>query len=102
MDLLSILENGNACVTIQINAKELKDFATHLIEETVELLSTRSSAGQDEYLSKAEVMKLFGVCPTTLWLWDKNNYLKPVRAGRKVMYRKADILRVANGKEDRL
>ena len=43
----------------------------------------QASADGDEYLSKAEVMELFGVCDTTLWHWANSNYLKPVKAGRK-------------------
>jgi len=58
--------------------------------------------GTDALLTKKEVMALLGVCDTTLWLWAKNNYLKPVKAGRKVLYRKGDVERFLSAKEDRL
>ena len=72
MDLQSIIENGSASVTIQITAKDLKDFATHLFEAAVrKAKAEQASADGEEYLSKAEVMELFGVCDTTLWHWAK-------------------------------
>ncbi|MBQ9660816.1 MAG: helix-turn-helix domain-containing protein [Bacteroidales bacterium] len=102
MDLQSIIENGCANVTIQITAKDLKDFANHLFETAVRRArAEQASADGEDYLSKAEVMELFGVCDTTLWLWAKNNYLKPVKAGRKVLYRKGDVERFLSAKEDR-
>jgi len=93
MDLQSIIENGSASVTIQISAKDLKDFATHLFETAVrKARAEQASADGEEYLSKAEVMELFGVCDTTLWHWANSNYLKPVKAGRKIFYRKRDVM----------
>ena len=47
-------------------------------------------------------MELFGVCDTTLWHWNNSNYLKPVKAGRKILYRKRDVMRILSTKEDRV
>ena len=100
MDLQSIIENGSASVTIQITAKDLRDFATHLFEAAVrKAKAEQASADGDEYLSKAEVMELFGVCDTTLWHWSNSHYLKPVKAGRKILYRKRDVMRILSAKE---
>ena len=100
MDLQSIIENGSASVTIQITAKDLRDFATHLFEAAVrKAKADQASADGDEYLSKAEVMELFGVCDTTFWHWSNSHYLKPVKAGRKILYRKRDAKRILSAKE---
>ena len=103
MDLQSIIENGSACVTIQITAKDLKDFANHLMETAArQALAAQATADGEDYLSKAEVMELVGVCDTTLWHWANNHYLQPVKAGRKILYRKRDVMRILSAKEDRL
>lgn len=80
-------------MTIQITAKDLKDFANHLMETAArQALAAQATADGEEYLSKADVMELFGVCDTTLWHWGNSHYLKPVKAGRKIFYRKRDVM----------
>lgn len=103
MDLQSIIENGSASVTVQITAKDLKEFADHLMNIALrQAREAQAAADGESFFSKAEVLALFGICPTTLWLWAKNNYLKPVKAGRKVLYRKSDVQRFLKSREDRV
>ncbi|MBR1522429.1 MAG: helix-turn-helix domain-containing protein [Bacteroidales bacterium] len=101
-DLLRLLENGETSrITIQITGEELMSLIRETAKELSELSRTKSK-GDEDYLPKKEVMAILGVCDTTLWLWAKNNYLKPAKAGRKVMYRKSDVLRLLETKEDRV
>lgn len=51
----------------------------------------RNQKEMDTLIPKEQVMSTLGVCSTTLWHWEKSNYLVPVKAGRKVMYRQSDI-----------
>ena len=37
---------------------------------------------------------MFGVCPTTLWNWERTGYLVPVKMKRKIFYRRADVDRL--------
>ncbi len=56
---------------------------------------------QEVYLSRTKTALMLNVTLSTLWRWDKENYLTPVRVGGKVMYRESDIQRVINNtKED--
>lgn len=48
------------------------------------------------YLSRTKTALMLGVTLSTLWRWDKENYLKPVRVGGKVLYRETEIQRVIN------
>jgi len=41
-----------------------------------------------------EVKEMCGVCDTTLWLWNKRNYLKAIKVGNKVRYRFSDVKRI--------
>lgn len=51
---------------------------------------------QEVYLSRTKTALMLGVTLSTLWRWDKENYLKPVRVGSKVLYRESDIQKVIN------
>ena len=100
-DFLQLLQNGaSPRITIQITGEEMLSLFRLLREE--EKTTQTQEEGMDALLTKKEVMALLGVCDTTLWLWAKNNYLKPVKAGRKVLYRKGDVERFLSAKEDRL
>ena len=45
----------------------------------------------NELVSKSDVIKGLRVTHTTLWKWEKTGYLKPVRVGKRVYYRREDI-----------
>ena len=42
-------------------------------------------------ITKKEAMTGFNVSHTTLWKWQKSGYLVPVKVGKRVYYRRADI-----------
>ena len=82
-------------LTLSISLEDLSTFANRLIEATKEeLLPTMVSAAKETLLTKKEVMEKFDVCHTTLWNWQRNRYLIPVKIGRKIHYRQADVERL--------
>ncbi len=94
-DLLSLIGSGVTGLTLNIKSEDLVLFAENLIEMAKEeLLPVMVSAAQEQLLSKKEVLEKFNVCPTTLWNWSRNGYLVPIKIGRKVSYRQADIERL--------
>lgn len=50
----------------------------------------------DIVVNRQEAMKIFGICSTTLWLWQKNGNLKPIKIGRRVFFRLRDIQKLYN------
>lgn len=58
---------------------------------------------EDELVPKEDARKrlLGGVDPSTLWRWEKAGYLAPVRIGTKVYYKRGDIARLVDGKQER-
>lgn len=94
-NILEILKSGVTDLTLNIKGEDLLTFAESLIAKAKEqLLPVMVSAAQEQLLSKKEVLEKFNVCPTTLWNWSKSGYLVPVKIGRKVSYRQADIERL--------
>ena len=41
-----------------------------------------------------EVARKYRISKVTLWRWDKDGLLKPIKMGRKSFYRQSDIERV--------
>ena len=92
-DLLNLIESGQTNLVVQVRGEDLLKFTEELIARAAEQERARIEAcdKSDALLTKEAVMKLLGVCSATLWQWEKRSYLIPVKAGRKVMYRKADV-----------
>ena len=102
MDLLSLAkECPGMSVTIRLGdlLEANEALARRVREETMAL----RSVDEDELVPKevARVRLLGGVDPSTLWRWEKVGYLKPVRIGVKVFYRRGDIARLTDRKEEK-
>lgn len=94
-NILELLKSGVTDLTLNIKGEDLLTFADSLIAKAKEqLLPVMVSAAKEQLLSKKKVLEKFNVCPTTLWNWSKSGYLVPVKIGRKVSYRQADIERL--------
>ena len=59
---------------------------------TVKVLSPERD--ENEYLTRKETAQLLHVHPVTLSRWAEVNYLLPVRAGRRVLYNKKDVMAI--------
>jgi len=81
---------------IEISAEELlatvRSVATEIVEhyEKTEVPET--------YLSRKQTSEMLGVDLSTLWRWDKEEYLHTVKVGTKVRYKLSDINRILAGK----
>lgn len=48
----------------------------------------------DKYLNQEEAAKFLGLSVTTVWKFCKAGRLKPVRIGRRKLFRKSDLLQL--------
>lgn len=94
-NIIEMLESGITGLTLSLRIEVLREFAHLLIEKSKEqLLPIMIKASHEDLLTKKEVLEKFNVCHTTLWNWERKGYLIPVKIGRKVSYRQADIERI--------
>ncbi len=92
IDILDLIRDGRSNIVIQVNGQDLLDFADALFKRATDnAMKSLEKKNDKEYLTKKEVMSLLKVCETTLWIWNRDNYLKPVKIGRRVLYRKCDV-----------
>lgn len=90
---------GNEKVTITASASDLKEFALFVMGEVKK--AEKEKEKPEEYLTPNEVAKTIGVSTNTLWRWEKDNYLVPLKIGRKSRYRKSDVEALITGRNSK-
>ena len=77
---------------INVTLTELLDAFRQLAEEIHEAHEREvAEVGKDVLITRKEALRQLGVSSSTLWRWDKENYLKPVKHGARNKYHKRDI-----------
>ena len=91
MNIRELIANGGENVSVTIGVTDLRNFFLELINE---MEANKVEDKPESYLSQDETSKMLKVDRSTLWRWDKDNYLKKVRVGGKVRYRLSDIQKI--------
>lgn len=90
---LEELLKSNSNVQVVVNLVDLKEFALSLIDEA----QAAKIEPEEEYLTADGTAELLGVNKTTLWRWRKEGLLIPFHVGRKIRYRKSDVINFMEG-----
>lgn len=86
------LVNQYPDVNITIKAGELKEWAEYIVRLTRQELEEQATNVKNEtYLSRGEVAEMLRVDKTTLWRWNRDNYLTHIEVGGKRVYRMSDV-----------
>ena len=92
LDLKTLVESGITDFNITIKYSDLVMLGDRLVEKILdEIVPVVKENAVEQLLTKQEVMEKFGVCHTTLYNWEKTHVLVPVKVGRKIHYRLADV-----------
>ena len=86
-----------AKVQYVLDKDDLENVLRGIIDETI---TENNSKKSERYLTIAKAAEMLGVTKTTLWRWEKEDFLLPVRTGTKIRYRESDIIRVMEGRSD--
>ena len=78
-----------------ISAADLERILRNLVND---LISEREEVKKETYISANQVSNLLGVSKSTLWRWEKENYLVPVRVGNKLRYKESEVKHLMEGK----
>lgn len=94
LDLIK-LTNDHPNINITVKSGELLEMVKYCISETKNQIEQQlTDESQEKYLSPEKTAELLGVHLTSLWRWNKANYLKPIEIGGKRRYRFSDINRI--------
>jgi ribosomal protein L17 len=97
--LIAELIKSGQNVNITLGAKDLREFADHLITATRrELEAAVISDKVESYLSPKQVSEKLSVDLSTLWLWNKKGYLTHSSVGGKRRYKLSEVMALLNKK----
>lgn len=94
MNVQELLSSG-AQVSITISPADLEEFALTIIDKVKQAQEREQQP--ESYMTPDEVARVFDVTKNTLWRWDKIGYLKPVRCGRRLHYKRSDVTKLLDG-----
>ena len=84
---------------MMIRMADLRTLVREIAEEVVAAMGRadeRPAASEtEEWMTPKQVAARLGCCESTLWRWEKEGYLAPVRFGKRCRYRAEDVERVA-------
>lgn len=96
-----LAELASSCPGLMVTVKcsDLIEAIRSVVEETkLHLEQVNSEQTTETYLTEDEVKQMLDVSHSTLWRWQKQGYLSPVKIGRKNRYRKSEIEALINKK----
>lgn len=94
---LNELINSGQKVQVVLNASELNDFSKQLLNESREMFNANTHENSEKLLTAAETAAMLHCDRTTLWRWEKAKFLHPVKIGKRLYYRRSDIVNFKKG-----
>lgn len=85
----TITMGANPQTLIMCSLDDLRTIVTEAIQDAAEKF--KEAAEADELLTVDEVSKLLQVDRSTLWRWQRDEYLVPQKVGKRSFYKKSDI-----------
>lgn len=82
-------------MAVTVTPLDLKEFALFLIGQAH--AAERDKTQPETFLTPDEVSEMIGVSKNTLWRWEKDRYLTPIKVGRKSRYKQSEVLALMNG-----
>lgn len=80
-----------------IRDSQLGEIVDRLWERMQDMNRERDDAERARTVTKAKACEMLGKNATTLWRWEKEGYLVPVKVGSRSMYRLGDIQDIMTG-----
>lgn len=97
LDLIKVAKHCPS-LKVEISIGDLIEANMLLIAEVKrELEQTIADEKAETYLSREKVMEILDIASTTLWRWQRTNYLVPIMVGGKRRYRRSDVKRILEG-----
>jgi predicted DNA-binding transcriptional regulator AlpA len=88
---------------IQVFQLSVEDLSTMIrqsvateLQKVSNFISTTPKDDSDKILTRKEVCELFGVTEATLFNWNNEKILVNYKVGRRVYYKKSDVLAILN------
>jgi predicted DNA-binding transcriptional regulator AlpA len=94
MGIAEIINSG-ATVSLTVGANDLRDFAQAIAEKTRQEIEKEVAENKGEvYYTAEQVCGMLSIDISTLWRWNKRDYLTPIKVGGLRRFRRSDINRI--------
>jgi excisionase family DNA binding protein len=90
MELEKVLQLQN--VTISLTGEQLNDFANHILSGARSIYEKKEQP--EQYLTRKQAAEMLDVDLSTLWRWNRENYLCAVEIGGKRKYKLSDVNKI--------
>ena len=90
------LINTDANISVVVSVADLKEFALNVVAEA--MAAKEAEKKEEKYLTPDDVADMVGVSKNTLWRWEKEKYLIPIKVGRKSRYKLSDVKSILEGR----
>ncbi len=99
MNIREILKQGENALFV-VSGNDLKEFAESVVNGVFASLQYEPVHKENDgkMYTANEVCELFHIDKSTLWRWEKVNYLVPIRVGAKRFYLDEDVKKLSNSK----
>ena len=67
----------------------MQQFAKMVAKEVVQMMGAPQQ--DDGLIPRKDVMEKLGISPNTLWRWQREGKLHPIKIGRKIFFKKSEI-----------
>lgn len=92
-DLLNSGEN----VSVTIKLEDLREVFKEILGSLK--LYPKSNVPTEEYLSRKEVLNILKIDSSTLWNWEKTDYIRSFPFGGRKRYKRADVEAIRTGRK---
>ena len=82
------IRHGGSSQILFVSAADLREAIRNMANDIAEQFMPQK---EEKFLTTKETSRLLNVDISTLYRWEKNSYLKPIRIGIKKLYRLSDI-----------
>ena len=79
-----------------IKADQMQEIIDYAVAKTKSEFETKQEP--EQYLTIKQTCKMLDITHSTLWSWDKKDYLKKIEVGGKRRYKLSDIERILKGR----
>ena len=90
MNLYDLLHAADS-LNITINAGQLIEAIDYCVHKTAQELERLRKPEPEQLISRYKAAEILDVDLSTLWRWNKEGYLLPVKIGGKRRYRMSDV-----------
>jgi excisionase family DNA binding protein len=83
-------------VSLEDMANTLREIVASELQKVKELIVPKPKDDSDNILTRYEVAQLLGVSLPTLFNWNNDKILVNYKVGRRVYYKKSDVMAILN------